>query len=332
MTRIILTSLLPTEHLSPLRSELALLRQTLTPRKEVKTAKLNVVAIRQRAAARSDIRALTLKLHYFIQVLYAEMSFQLKLRALHLDSKVNGMCHRVQITHRLKGILPHITIPRGGIMSKTITMKLSDVKGVLGDAVFETTTAFGYNRFGKYQPNMTFIIPKEWGLNVNGQPIAPTRMMAGSEVDSYLRAMNINFRASRQLELLFGDFWRSKKGGACFRPRSAQEAQHVLVYVPWGGSPRFGQGQSSSYAEEIGAVYFRRASSNGGRIGCDWWVLPIGFSRIIHDAEIDGSDAPVQSTESLFERRAREVREIFARAERERDEKLDAAVAAKAAL
>lgn len=200
-------------------------------------------------------------------------------------------------------------------MKKTLT--LAEAKAIYGDTCFETETSFGVNKFGKYRPNMTFIIPKEFFIDKDGSPIDPISFVSDRDITDN---MNIGWHGSA--EVLFGDFWRSKKGGACFRPKDPRHARHLLIRVDWGGAFKSTRGVSSDYAEEVGATYFRSASSNGGGTGYDYWVLPVGFTRIIRDEEIDG-DAPKVDRTVLFAQRAKAYREKHAKLQREIIEEAD---------
>jgi hypothetical protein len=122
--------------------------------------------------------------------------------------------------------------------------------------------------------------------------------------------MNVDWNGS-EIGVVFGDFWWSKKGNPCFRPKSPLDAQHLLICVNWGGAFEDSRGNYPEYAEEVGALYFCRASSNGGGEGCDYWVLPVGFTRVIYDPEIDG-DAPEGDTYTIDTGRAKEYRQRHA--------------------
>lgn len=129
---------------------------------------------------------------------------------------------------------------------------------------------------------------------------------------------------------MFGDFWRSKKGGACFRPKNPQFAKDLLVRVSWGGCFNSHRGTYSDEANAIeGVKYFRRASSNGGGAGNDYWVVPVGFSRILHIDEVDGETKTDHTAE--FGRRAKAYREKHAKLQRETSESNDKAYKAKLA-
>jgi len=205
-------------------------------------------------------------------------------------------------------------------MKKTLT--LSEVKAAYGDYCFETETSFGVNKFGKYRPDVTFIIPKEFAIDKNGNPIDPTGFVSDREITD-----NMNLDMSGDAKILFGDFWRSKKGGACFRPQDPMRAKHLLVCVSWGGAFSKTRGL---HGEPKGSLYFRSASSNGGGVGNDYVVLPVGFTRVIRDEEIDGDDPGTDRT-ALFAERAKAYCQKHADLQRKAIEAVDKFLREKAA-
>ena len=191
---------------------------------------------------------------------------------------------------------------------------LTEVKKIFGnDKIFETETAFLVNVFGKYQANITFVVSK----NFEGNPLEFRR---DNPTCDMLAGMNIDFGG--ETSVLFGDFWTSKKGGACFRPKSVESAQHVLIRCGWGGAFSRTRGIGSAG----GGLYYRRAASNGGGAGSDYLVVPIGYYRVVRDAEIDG-DTPAAAPD--FAARAVAIRAQFAQCDRAQADKAAAAVSAK---
>lgn len=161
-------------------------------------------------------------------------------------------------------------------------LNTAEVRAIFGtEKVFEIGQGFLYDCAGKYKPNMSFLLPLQFELDATGKPVNPLTYVSDPTVtDSF------NLRLDGGASFLFGDFWRSKKGGACFRPKDPQQAKHLLVRVDWGGCFNRSRGQETDYAEEAGALYFRRASSNQGGSGYDYWVLPVGYIR-----QYDGKQA-----------------------------------------
>ena len=208
-------------------------------------------------------------------------------------------------------------------MKKTLT--IVEAREMFGETCYETETGFLVNIFGKYCPNMTFVVGKEVELDADGRSINPLRYSSDREVTD---SMNMDFDGDA--DFMFGDFWRSKKGGACFRPKNPKVAKDLLVRVSWGGCFNSHRGTYSDEAKAIeGVKYFRRASSNGGGAGNDFWVLPVGFSRILHIDEVDGETKTDHTAE--FERRAKAYREKHAKLQREASESNDKAYKAKLA-
>lgn len=118
-------------------------------------------------------------------------------------------------------------------------------------------------RYGKYNPGICFImsdnnIDVEW-----------------KEYDSNF--LNIEFDAS-SVEWLPGDFWISKKGTSCFRP--GEDGKHVLIKVHWGGCFESSRGEEYAEVKKL-AVYSRRAPSNGGGAGKNYYVFEKGFRKEI---------------------------------------------------
>ena len=177
---------------------------------------------------------------------------------------------------------------------RTITMSLGEVRDFYSpydatapSSVIETVTCFLVNRFGKYQPNLCFVIPKVFDMGIDGKVIDPLK---GDRDEAVTGEMNIDFRSTKSYspKFIFGDYWVSKKGTRCFRPKRPKEAKHLLIEVDWGGPFGGPRGQTQAYASSVGALYFRRASSNGGGVSKDYWVVPVGFKNRIVDPEIDG--------------------------------------------
>lgn len=165
-------------------------------------------------------------------------------------------------------------------MKKALT--INEARTLLkSEKVFATQSGFIFNDIGKYRSGLTFVLDSSFELNQDGKAINPTQAVEDREVtDSF------NLDLDGDAEILFGDFWRNQKGTACFRPKGPQQAKHLLVCVGWGGCFNRHRGTWPEEAKAAGALYFRRASSNGGGAGHDYWVLPVGYVR-----QIDGGEA-----------------------------------------
>lgn len=195
---------------------------------------------------------------------------------------------------------------------------LADVKTKYGEKVVETATTFVVNAYGKYRPNISFVLAKDFG----GDPLkyrsdAPTREM--------IAGLGLGFGTGESaVSVLFGDFWSSKSGKPHFRPKSPQLATHFVVCAEWGAG-RGGSRMRGAWSAPEGAAYFRRASSNGGGVGNDYYVLPVGFYLVVRDKELDGDAVVIPD----FSDRAKEVRASFAKFDRQQAEKASAEAKAK---
>ena len=127
--------------------------------------------------------------------------------------------------------------------------------------------------FGKYRPNITFIVPDKWTLDSNGKIESPIRFISEARLTDN---MNIDFNASKE-EVLFGETWKSKNGKQMFKITPPNKAKSVLIRANWGGAFASSRGQSSEYAKNIEVDYFRIASSNGGGAGYDYYIVPVDF-------------------------------------------------------
>ena len=196
---------------------------------------------------------------------------------------------------------------------------LGHVKSVFRtDKVVETATSFVLIEHGKYKPNISFVIRKDYGVN----PLEYRKDAAAREM---IAGLGLGFgTAESGVSVLFGDFWLSKAGKPHFRPKPVQEATHVIVRANWGGfnHPRT-RGQ---WGAPEGVTYFRRASSNGGGTGYDYYVVPVGFYLVVRDEEIDGDTVVAPD----FAARAKEVRAAFAQFDAAEVEKAVADAEAKA--
>jgi len=164
-------------------------------------------------------------------------------------------------------------------------MTLSDIKGMYKKYdCLETESNYLVKRFGKYEPDMIFVISKkmEMEVNDNGKIIDPLEFT--DLYNSTLENMNILFNG--RVDALIGKFWISKKGNKCFSPCEISKASHFLIRVDWGGSFNSTRGNKPYEIEEIKDVtHFCHKASNGGGTGYDYWVVPKKFKNVIGDDE-----------------------------------------------
>lgn len=180
--------------------------------------------------------------------------------------------------------------------------------------VIETVTSFRVCAHGKYGPKLTYVLEKSFRDD-------PLKFRKDNPTTKMVAGMNIRFNANESyIQALFGDFWLSKAGKPHFRPKQPQVATHVLLRAGWGG---FGQSRTRGvWSAPEGVVYFRRASSNGGGAGYDYYVVPVGYHIVMNDDELDGNTAVTVD----FAKRAAEVRQSY----REYDEMIAARKRAEA--
>ena len=209
------------------------------------------------------------------------------------------------------------------VLTKTLT--LTEVRSFLGnDHVYEAGSGqYLVNVFGKYMPNITFVISSSFELDEHERVMNPFVYISDQEVTD---EMNMNFGGDAKF--MFGDFWRSKKGGACFRPKDPMQAKHLLVKITWGGA--FDSSRGNSRGGSLpGVLYFRRASSNGGGAGNDYYVLPVGY-KLIRDTEGNPQEEHVQNSDQIRKKHSYLRHETRAKRLRLYEERIAAEAASRA--
>lgn len=202
-------------------------------------------------------------------------------------------------------------------------LKISEIRAIYGDESYETETGYLVNKFGKYKPNITFVLPKIFDLGKDGEIIDP---LDYTEDKAMTDDMNVDFDGDAGF--IFGDFWRSKKGGACFKPKNPMKAEHLLIRVCWGGCFNSHRGLSRNEVEACRPLYYRSACSSGGGVGYDYIVLPVGFKKNGYDPEFDGDCKPAEIN---FKARAKEIREKYADLQKKEVDEADTYLKEKAA-
>lgn len=71
------------------------------------------------------------------------------------------------------------------------------------------------------------------------------------------------------IEVIYGDFFISKKGTKCFEIKDKKNAKHILISDEWGGA--FNSYRGRTLPEN--GLYFKRARSNGGGAGVDYAIF-----------------------------------------------------------
>lgn len=153
-------------------------------------------------------------------------------------------------------------------------LRLAEVKALFeSELVFETRDCFLVKQFGKYLPNLVFVLSKEFSLDKDGKPVSPIKYVRDTDITD-----DLNLVFNGDPKIIFGDYWISRKGSRCFRPKSPLAAKHLLIKVAWGGADET-HGSRGNYPEDIpaGVLYFRHARSNAGGMGYDYWVIPVDY-------------------------------------------------------
>lgn len=175
-------------------------------------------------------------------------------------------------------------------------LRLAEVKALFkSELVFETRDCFLAKQFGKYLPNLVFVLPKEFSLDKDGKPVTPIKFVRDVNITD-----NLNLVFNGDAKILFGDYWISRKGSKCFRPKSPLNAKHLLIKVAWGGADET-HGSRGNYPEDIpsGVCYFRHARSNAGGMGYDYWVIPVEYHASYLGTEEYDSSAEQADTASV---------------------------------
>ena len=134
-----------------------------------------------------------------------------------------------------------------------------------GNTVLLDKDYYLVNWYGKYNPQMTFLVTWETIQN-----------FFWSKPDYF---MNVIFDG--EPHFMYGDYWVSRKGKHCFRPLPKDHAEHMLVKVEW--EREKGARGRNLELEEV-ALYYHRARSRGGGIGNTYYVLPKGY---IHKEKLE---------------------------------------------
>ena len=213
-------------------------------------------------------------------------------------------------------------------------LRLAEVKALFGsELVFETRDCFLVKQFGKYLPNLVFVLSKEFSLDKDGKPVSPVKFVRDVNVTD-----NMNLVFNGDPKILFGDYWISRKGSRCFRPKNPLNAKHLLIKVAWGGADET-HGSRGNYPEDIpaGVLYFRHARSHAGGMGYDYWVIPVEYHASYlgteeYDSSAETADTASVNKEVVVRNRRRHadfLREQEAEADRLYRIKLDAEAASR---
>ena len=154
---------------------------------------------------------------------------------------------------------------------------LAWMRNYFGQSIWETDVGFIFDDYGKYKPDIRFLLPKQFYLGKDGNIISPVCFEMDKEVTD---SMNLTFDGDASF--LFGDFWYSKdKKTPCFMPKDPMEARHLLLRISWGGACSTTRGMKEEYIVSCNPPYYKKAQSNAGGSGYDYLVLPVGYKKLM---------------------------------------------------
>jgi hypothetical protein len=148
-----------------------------------------------------------------------------------------------------------------------------------GDVVEMTNGDFLIQNYGKYCSGLGIIVSK--GDNHIG-PYGDDRCIRLFQEPDRLEKSQFNL-GSGTLDSIRGKFFVSKKGTKLFKLDPS--GPHILLRDDWGGPFNKYRGGKLPTMEG-GALYHRRASSNGGGSGYDYCVVPIDWKLEISEEDL----------------------------------------------
>ena len=144
------------------------------------------------------------------------------------------------------------------------------VKGFVGETPTTVLTngKLLFNKYGKYQPDLTILVPSESSL------VTIPRFHFDAA----------DFNLSVGVSGFFGRYFKSKKGTDCFEILEDPEtAPHILLIDNWGGAFNDYRGRELF---KLPNLYQKRASSNGGGTGYDYVVIEKGVKYNLSEDDI----------------------------------------------
>jgi hypothetical protein len=124
------------------------------------------------------------------------------------------------------------------------------------------------------------------GLTFSKDPYALENYQELSELSKNMLEtfMNIKFDCSI-IETIEGEFWISKKGTPCFRPKVL--GPDILIETSWGGCFESSRGTEFEEISKLnGCKYSKFAPSHGGGAGYCYYVFPRTYQKTIDIDEI----------------------------------------------
>ena len=144
------------------------------------------------------------------------------------------------------------------------------IKGFVGETPTAVLTngKLLFNKYGKYQPDLTILVPNETSLAT----------IPRFHFDA------ADFNLSSGVTGFFGRYFKSKKGTDCFEVSDDPETSpHILLIDDWGGAFCSYRGRELF---KLPNLYQKRASSNGGGTGYDYVVIEKGAKYTLSEDDI----------------------------------------------
>jgi hypothetical protein len=148
-----------------------------------------------------------------------------------------------------------------------------------GDVLVMGSGDYLIQNYGKYASNLGIIVPK--GDDHIG-PYGEDQTIRLFQEPDRLEKSEFNL-GSGVLDTLRGKFFVSKKGTKLFKVDP--NGPHLLLRDDWGGAFNKYRGGKLPCMDS-GALYYRRASSNGGGSGYDYAVVPVGWKLEISEEDL----------------------------------------------
>src|SRR6056297_2330503 len=127
------------------------------------------------------------------------------------------------------------------------------------------------NKYGKYKPNITFILPRQ---SSGGEYV--------DEPEELVKRMNVTYKGN-SVDAIRGDYRISRKGKSVFE--ISENGKHVLLAFNWGGAFGKGKGDTTNIPK-ADIIYTRNAKSNGGGSGMFYTVLPYNYQVLISEEDL----------------------------------------------
>jgi hypothetical protein len=144
-----------------------------------------------------------------------------------------------------------------------------------GDVVELNDGSFLVKNYGKYTSGLGIIIDKDDDEAVIRNGVETDHI---SLFRTHFEGSQFNLGNMCSLSGIVGDFFVSKKGTKLFKKN--KNGKHILLRDDWGGAFNSYYGGTLPEVQE-GALYYRRASSNGGGSGYDYAIIPKEWKRTI---------------------------------------------------